>query len=326
MTNNDLPTDWDAQLAELGGTVLQSSAWAAFQARLERRVIWDKGEDWCWLGVIRRSRGGRYLDVPWGPTVRSSESENSRGEKAFAIAIQSLKQFAKVEKVDFIRVEPTGTIDSDLARSMGLVKVTANQPESPWILDLDQSEADLRHGLTSGHRSAINAAKRRGLSFRTGTSDDIEAFLALMKQTSARSKFASHPDDYFRLLYATLEPMGVATLYLAEADKQVVASSIVLDFGGVRYYAYAGADQAKNRLLQAAAPLVWRMITDAKAAGTHEFNFWGVSTSQDPKHAWAGFSTFKRAFGGRVEERMGTWELPMSPLKYRLLQLAKKVR
>ena len=318
MTHADLPDNWDEELTALGGTVLQSSAWAAFQTALDRKVIWDRGDGWCWLAIVRKSRGGSYLDVPWGPTLDNKEASLSQ-------AIQSLAEAARTQKVDFVRVEPTGAAQPDMAKSLGLIKVTSVQPEFPWVLDLTQLEQALRRGLTSGHRSAINGAERRGLSFRLAGAGEIESFLNLMHQTASRQKFAAHPDNYYQTMLKVMEPLGAAKLYLAEAQQQVVAAAIVFDFGGVRYYAHAGADQVKNRQLQASAPLVWRMITDCKAAGGHEFNFWGVTTSSDPKDAWAGFTKFKTAFGGSVRPRIGTWELPLSMYKYRLLQLARKV-
>ena len=42
------------------------------------------------------------------------------------------------------------------------------------------------------------------------------------------------------------------------------------------------------------------MIIDAKHNGRKKFDFWGVTTSEDPNHPWYGFTKFKKSFGGEL--------------------------
>src|SRR5207253_9747167 len=70
-------------------------------------------------------------------------------------------------------------------------------------------------------------------------------------------------------------------------------------------------------LLVAGPRLLWQMIGYAKARGAATFDFWGVIPDDNPSHPWAGFSRFKKAFGGRLLERAGTWELPVRMARYR---------
>lgn len=313
MSASELPKTWDEQICGLGGNILQSAGWAAFQQALCRKIRFDQGENWAWLGIERAGRGVRYLDVPWGPVGN------------WQAALESVRHAGEESSVDFVRFEPEEGSGSDL-KAAGAKQVSAVQPQYPWVLDLDASEDEMRSGMTSGHRSAINGAARRGVKIRKGSYlKDMQAFLNFMHKTAGRGQFTAHPDEYYKLMMQTLEPLGLASLYLAESTEGPVAAAIVFDFNGVRYYAHAGADQGKNRKLQASAPLVWQMILDAKKLGFQTFHFWGVTPSTDPNHPWAGFSKFKRAFGGRMLERLGTWELPLKPAKYQLYRLAKRV-
>ena len=50
----------------------------------------------------------------------------------------------------------------------------------------------------------------------------------------------------------------------------------------------------------------------------------GVAPKDEKNHKWAGFSKFKRSFGGTEITYNGTYEKPLSK-KYKLLQLARKI-
>jgi lipid II:glycine glycyltransferase (peptidoglycan interpeptide bridge formation enzyme) len=51
----------------------------------------------------------------------------------------------------------------------------------------------------------------------------------------------------------------------------------------------------------------------------HTFDFWGIAApTDDPDHERAGYTGFKRSFGGQVKEYAGTWDLPIHAVKYSL--------
>jgi lipid II:glycine glycyltransferase (peptidoglycan interpeptide bridge formation enzyme) len=53
------------------------------------------------------------------------------------------------------------------------------------------------------------------------------------------------------------------------------------------------------------------------------FDFWASRPTDDPDHKRAGYTRFKRSFGGQVKEYAGTWDLPNHAVKYSLDQGAK---
>ena len=141
------------------------------------------------------------------------------------------------------------------------------QPRWTWILDLTPDEAALRRGLSAGHRGAINAARRRGLTVpcRAAIPATSRCFFVSRRTTAAAGRFRGQAQSYHRAVARTLMPEHAAALYIAEAAGEAVAAALCFDFAGTRYYAHAVSDPDAGRRLQAAAPLVWQMILDARA-------------------------------------------------------------
>lgn len=314
------PADWDKNLQLLDGHLLQSRAWARFQESLGRKVVYDSGKDWSWLGAVRRGRGVNYLMVSYGPTLAATAD--------FSKVSASMLEAAHKLKLDFVRFEPQPRTPKDLSidklLDRGAIRFADIQPSLTWVLDLEPDVPALLSGLSSGHRNAVNGAERRGLKFRISEDPkEVEKFIDMLRAIKSRT-FKPHPPIYFRKMVESLMPVGEAKLYFMEAEGKLVAGSLGLEFGDTRYYAHA-ASQPEARSLQAAVPLVWNMILDAKKKGLKLFDFYGVAPADNPHHPWAGFSQFKRSFGGREFETLGTWDLPLKKTKYSIYRLAKKV-
>ncbi len=308
---------WDDCQREIGGNVLQGRPWATFQAALGWEPIWSRGPGWSWIGFVTHGRGTRFLYAPYGPTAVDASS--------LALALDSMKVAAAEQSLDFVRCEPVGVKAADLS-GMNLLPVTDVQPRHTRLLDLSPDITELRHRMQSGHRNGINGAARRGLEFLTTASPDrIDDFIRMISMTTGQLGFRSHEPSYFRTMLEILMPIGGARLGLAEHEGRVVAATIALDYNDTRSYAHAGADPSARKL-RAAVPLVWSLIEEAKSEGKHYFDFWGVAPPDAPSnHPWAGFSEFKRAFGGWDVSYAGTWEIPVKRWKYPLYRLAKRV-
>ena len=308
-------SEWDRELLALNGHVLQSSAWLQVQRALGHEIRWSRGDGWQWAGAIRHGVFPRYLYVPYGPAGSGRTSD----------AFRDIVRAASRSGLDFVRVEPTG---SDALAALDVARAHAARPVQPrctWLLDLTVGDDALRSGLESGHRSRINAAPRRGLTVRSSDDPaDVEIFLDLQRLAADRSGFTGQSATYHRAVANVLMPLGMARLYVAEAEGTPVSASICFDFGGTRYYAFSASDPQLGRKLGAGPPLLWTMILDARAGGARTFDFWGVLCTDQPGHAWTGFSQFKRAFGGRMLQRAGTWEIPVRNMRYRAFTLLKR--
>ncbi|MFN2568404.1 MAG: lipid II:glycine glycyltransferase FemX, partial [Candidatus Dormibacteria bacterium] len=238
---------------------------------------------------------------------------------ALGAALTGVTTVGRDRGLDFVRVEPVADVaEADLTR-FGARRAPAVQPRHTWVIDLEPEESALSAQLTAGQRRNVRAAERKGLTFRRSRDPaDANLFLALIGGTGARSGFRPHSDDYYRTLLEILMPLGAGCLHLAEADGRAVAAVIEFTFGDTSYYGHAAADIEMNRRLRASAPLVWSIMMQAKAAGRRHFDFWGILPEHEADHPWAGFSRFKKSFGGRLVRRAGTWEVPLKPVKYHL--------
>lgn len=311
--------DWDSALQRMGGHFLQSTFWQRVQTALGHDVIWARDENWLWAGAIRTGRFPRYVYLPHGPTAVST--------RAMSDALGSAVRAARGRALDFARVEPMGDGARDALAASGARESRSIQPRWTWVLDITADPTTLRRGLSAGHRGAVNAAARRGLTFRaTNAPGDIDVFLRLQERSAAAGRFHGQPAAYHRAEAVTLMPERAATLYVAEAGGAAVAAALCFDFAGTRYYAHAVSDPDAGRRLQAAVPLVWQMILDAREAGARRFDFWGITPAGTGDPAWEGFSQFKRSFGGEAVERPGTWDIVARPLRHGLYRALTRIR
>lgn len=312
-----LPNDWDEIQKGLGASVLQSRVWADVQESMGRKAHFEWSNHWSWVGFERKVRGIRYLLVPYGPTATLKADE----------ALKSLVDYAKAQNFDFIRLEPRGNIKAEDLDNFSAQKITELDPEYTQVVDLTKSEAELRSGLNSGHRNLINGTERRGLQIIQSQDErDLRVFLEMLIDTAKRAKVKFHPEQYYRDLWKIMNPKGNAKLYLAKHDDDYVASALIYDYNGTRYYAHAGAFQALNRKLNASVSLLWRAIIDAKTLGMMSFDLWGVAPSDDPKHKWAGITSFKKGFGGSTVRFLGTYDIPLNNTKYKVYRTISKLR
>lgn len=307
--------DWDSRVISLGGGVLQSRNWALFMQSQGSGVLHGSGDGWCALAAVRSKLGIRFLYVPYGPYAESSEALDQ--------AVIALRLAALSEKCAFIRMEPTGEVTNEQMRNLGAREVSEFQPRRTAVLSLTEPEETLRGAISQSNRNLINTAEKRGVTFVKGGINDLEMFLSLLHKTSARAGITVYSDNYYRQLLSVFGEQ--ASLYFAEVEGQVVAGAISLDFGNTRYYAHAASDYDLNRRHKAAVPLLWHLVTEAKASGMTVFDFWGIAPNDDPAHKKAGITQLKLSFGSIILERIGTWELSISPLAYFVYRSAKKL-
>lgn len=303
---------------------LQSASWAQFQKDLGRQVFQVEEPDFNYLAILERNAVGLYLYCPYGPVARDS--------KAFSSALESLRELASGHGARFIRIEPVSTTHgntvefvSALLRRAGCVPAPRDiQPSRTWLVDLHPPEDELLAAMKSTNRNLHRNIHKKGVSFSTSNDPaDIEILLQFLHQTAERSNFKPQEDAYLRTAAQALMPERHATLYVANLDDVPIGAALVFDSADTRTYAHAALDST-HRKLSAGIPMVVRMILDAKARNLTTFDMWGIAPDDDPDHPWAGFSYFKKSFGGVAVEYPGTWDLPVNKPVYSAYTLARK--
>jgi hypothetical protein len=307
---------WDAEVLGAGGHFLQLTAWLQVQQQLGLRVLWQRGDGWRWAGVVRRSHGVSSLYAPYGPCVDAAD--------VIVPAIHAMREAAQARGLDFVRVEPD--LDAESVSIPGARRTGGGQPRHTLVLDLRRPEEELRGEMTSGRRRSINTAAKKGIEIRRSRRpEDASMFIDLIAKTADRNRFHPHPDSYYRTLCDVLFPLDAASLYTAWADGVPVAAVIGFESATTSYYTHAAADAERSRKIIAAAPLAWQMIVDAREQGRTTYDFWGVLAEDAEDHPWAGFSSFKKTFGGRVLTRPGTFDIPVRRLRYAAYDTARRL-
>jgi len=311
---------------------LQSDAWAAFQAALGRTVISTSGttevtEDaqkssWSYTAYLEKGTLNTRLYTPYGPTFTS--------EAALQDALTSLVAKGRDQGVTFIRIEPTQAISRE-TKTLFHVKSASYQhlqPQATQIIDLTQPKESLVASMSQNTRNIVRNYTKKGITVTASHNpDDIQHLLHLLAKVAARTGLHAHSDDYLRTQAKVLIEQGSATIYLAHhTDSDTpVAAALFFDDATTRYYAHAAADD-DYRKLQLGTALLGQAILDAQEEGKQAVDLYGITLSEDKNHPWAGFTRFKKSFGGEARQYGGTWDIPLKPLQYRIYRTYQTLR
>lgn len=293
---------------------LQSPLWADLLRSQQRTVLERVGSGWHYLAVVEHNSVGKILYAPYGPVAE--------GAQQLAEALDSLRREAKSLGAICARVEPVEA-GSELQQlksqllSQGLRRAPADQqPELSWLIDLSQDEKTLLGQMRASNRNIYRNIAKKGVTLRsTREASELPELLNLLHETALRNGFKPQSDSYLQQVAELLMPAGAATLYLAEFEGRTIAAALVYDTEDTRVYAHAAVSW-EHRKLSAGIPLMVQLILDARRAGLHWIDLWGVAPEGQTDHKWSGFTAFKTSFGGFRVERPGTWDLPVGRARY----------
>lgn len=323
---------WDKIAQSISpSTVLQSWDWGDFQKDFGRKVwrlgIYDNSNI---VGValvqLIVTRLRTHLYVSNGPVM-----QREKVNEYIPTLLGYLKALAIQEKVHFVRIDPLYKDEQSLKddfRSLKLIpSKTFTQSENKWLLDVTPPEETLLNNMRKNTRYEINKAEREGVKVYSSTDyTDYEKFEKLFLITSKRQDFIPHPLDYYQKQFKAMSKNGLYRAYWAEKDGKVLATAIISFFGDTASYLHAGSLSNKEVNKYMAPPaLVWQAIRDTKSRGMKYFDFWGVALTDDPKHPWAGFTRFKKGFGGFLYQVVRAHDIPISPV-YPLISMLEATR
>ena len=297
---------------------LQSKAWEEFQKAEGFEIYREKGENYEFMAILKPTSLGNYLFLPYGPTIKDKKSLKS--------AISAIKKLAAAKNCIFARIEPTILFSATEMKKFGAKKSHHIDPEHTWILDLPKTDAEIYEIIGKNKARAHRNRAIKSISVHTSKNPaEMEIFFKFYEEVAKKDNFQTNERDYLKnqLKY------DFATLYIAEftdenGQKIPIAATIMYTGKDACYYAYAGADY-EFRKKEAGAILLTQMLMDARAAGKKFFDFWGITTSENPKDPWYGFTKFKKSFGGRQIDYAGTYDIPINRKKYTLYSLLRPI-
>lgn len=182
------------------------------------------------------------------------------------------------------------------------------QGKATVFIDLSGGEGSVWQQLNRGHRSAVNSARKQGVSVDlvTPTAGLYEEFNRLYTETMDRHHAASrwyHPYDYFERCHTLLGP-GCCSFFIARVQGALAAWFIVLHGFKTAYYHFAGSD------------VNWGQ-TKASQLLMHEVSLWCQSQGYEKLFLGGGVSgqaddtllRYKMGFSKNTVEHVTAWRI-----------------
>ncbi len=300
---------WDDVLFRFASHALfQSWEWGEVLEKtgdsVQRYGMWKRKECVGIFQVVKvLARRGSFLHIRHGPVLKEYTEETISSFTEF------MKIRAKQEHVLFFRVNPL--IPESFQQSFASAgykpaAIHAMDAEVCWVLPLDSPLDAIFSQMRKTTRYEIKKAERMGV--RVYRSDDLSQFFALYKETAKRQGFVPHKG--IQEEFDVFSRNDHAVLYYAEYEGRVIASAIILFFGGQAIYHYG----ASLRGSPSGAHLIqWIAIQESKRRGMKLYNFWGVAPSESVSHPWKGITLFKQGFGGEESRYLHAQDYPVSP-------------
>ena len=293
--------------------ITQSSEWHKLQEELGEESILVEKEDYQYLAIIKPTPVGNYLYCPYGPVAKDKTS--------FKNALGSLNDLAKDKSAIFIRVEP---YDEAFKKNLpdSAKKSTDLNPKETWILDLTGNDEEFKLRLPSRLLRYHKSAAKKGIIIEKSTNpDDIKYLLKLQQALASEKGISTFSENYLK----TELKQPFASLYLVKYEGSIIAAGLVFDDETTRYN-LQGAQSDTGRKLHATGILTIQLILDAREKKLKSFDFWGIAPDDAPDdHPWKGFTAFKKTFNGTEVKHAGTYDIVLSPFKYHLYQIIRKV-
>jgi len=318
------------------GHVLQSNQWGQLKERfgwqVARLAIEDRGQWRAGAQVLFRTLGPRTIAyVPNGPITDWADAEVTQ------TLLEALHHLCRQRRAILLKIEPDVAEDRSAERSRRSPALAQRltelgfrpspqtiQPQCTILLDLTPDPEAILARMKSKTRYNIRLAGRKGVSVREGTAKDLPGFYHLMRITAERDGFGIHSESYYQTAHQLFVPQGLARLFLATFEDQILAGIMAFAFDQRAWYMY-GASSDEHRNLMPNYLLQWEAIKWAKECGCLTYDLWGIPDEEEAvlegeflkrsDGLW-GVYRFKRGFGGQVVHYLRAYDYVYSPLLY----------
>ena len=311
---------------------LQSFEWGEFRKKTNIKIIRRASQE------NKKLSHAYQISVHKTPNFPYQIGYFPKGVLPDETIINELTEIGEKNSISFIQLEPDEYKNKSLVLPKKLRK--SFHPlftRYTFVLDLTKSEEDLLKNMHQKTRYNIRLSEKKGVKTSIDNSDDtFKEYLKLTKVTTSRQKFYAHDEKYHKLLWETVgnknkdkfNPNKLqAHLLKAEYNKKTLVTYILFTFKDKLYYPY-GASSNEHREVMASQAAMWGAIRFGKELGLKTFDMWGAANVTDPdkNDPYYGFHRFKEGFGAELIEFIGSYDLIINPINYRLLTVADKIR
>ena len=261
-----------------------------------------------WKTVDTDSRKIFIRKIPFGSLIKVPRVESK-------IPFSEIDKVAKKEGAFFVKLETNSSVGdekilTELKSNKFQIDSWGLQPTKTIVIDLNPPEEMLLKNMEKDTRYSIRRSVREGVVVEKSL--DIDKFLKLHKETSKRKGFWTSERES-KLLWNSL-PSENKMILFAKKNKAILAGAFLMFYDNKAYY-YEAASSKQNRELLAPYLVVWEAIKLSKEKGYKEFDFEGII---DPRikatKKWAGFTHFKRGFGGKEVTYLGSFVKYYNPI------------
>ena len=323
--------EWNSNVLKLNGSFLQSWEWGEFQKSLGRSVerLLFQDKDGKFLAQIIKHRlpfGFCYFYVPRGPLNDFAIQNLEIKKNIWLEFLNYLKNLANREKAIFLRIEPEIVEEASLVQFLKNLKFLPSfqtvQPKITQIIDLTKSEEQLLKEMEYQTRYRIRAAIRRGVTIQIAESQKEKEkiftdFWKLLKKTSQHHRFKTYPISYYKKVLE-IEGDLKTKIFSAYFENKPISAAVFAFFNKKAYYLYSGSlSEPEYRRLNAPTLILWKAFLKAKEEKCQTIDLWDVRPS-------AGYSNFKKTFGGETINYIGTWDFVYNPVLYGTYKILKK--
>ncbi len=324
MFNPDTWRAWD-QLVEATHETgfMQSSWWARFRVQFGFEyftVILKDAETIIGGALVAKetiASGLCFYYIQEGPVLPSDAAD---AQQVFEAVLKRIAQHrdAEVNRVSHVRIEPRWERLPAFVRGFcpPAFGDQYREPRRTLCIDLRMPQEALLAQMKPKGRYNIRLAQRHGVSIvEDNSTQAVEDFIDIQRQTAQRQQLGKKPRKYFRNLAKVMVPDRKASLFFAEYGGRRLACALVVYFGRRATYFYGGS-LVQDRQVMAPYLLHFEIMRAARAAGYEEYDLWGVAAADRPDHPWHAISTFKRKFGGREVKLTPTLDLVYDAAAY----------
>lgn len=320
--------NWDDWLADKPSVPFsQSMMWG--------RLLAEEGKDIEFLQAVEDGKifaqalvvhtalpfGFSYVFSPKGPVILNTEDSRLKIKNIY----EAFANYFKKQGAIFWRVEPSEfRVQSSEFR---VNKVFDVNPRATTVLAIGRTAEVILNGMHQKTRYNIHLAEKKGVIVREEKNWDI--FWRLMQLTGERDGFRLHDKKHYEHILGS----SFSRQLVALAEGKPVATAVFVGFGKTFTYLY-GASDYEYRQFMAPYLVQWEGIQLGKRLGHTQYDTFGIAPgamvndeySYDEKHQYAGVTRFKLGFGGAAVQAPGAFDLIISPWRYKLYQVLRKIR
>lgn len=293
--------------------VVQSWEWGEFRKNLGLPLLR--------YGIFKKGKMTRAFQLTLHkiPFTTQFVGYLPKGGKPDKELSEALEQIGKEHNCAYIKVEPNILAATAPFNVYPAFQISPKPlfTKYNFLIDLTQSEEELLKNMHPKTRYNIRLAERKGVVVEERTDEKaFRIYLKLYFETTQRQKYLGHNEEYHRKVWETMKDAGMARILIGFYRNKPLTAWMLFNFKDTLYYPYGGSSTL-HREVMSNNLVAWEAIRLGKKMGLKVFDMWGAaSPDAPPSDPWFGFTDFKRKYGGKMVEYVGSYDLVFNELLY----------